>query len=159
MSEDNRISQKILKQGREIGRLKHQISDLKMLTSDKYLLLLKNKDDYIHRLEIDNKEKDDEIKLLGNEIEYLKNEIAFLLLEDVDETIKASEMLEKYYQDEIKEEQSLKYRYKDKTYKLISDNALIQVDDEWIKAIIYTNDTKKQFVRSADEFYAKFQRI
>jgi len=49
------------------------------------------------------------------------------------------------------------YTYKGKSYRVVSWNAMIQVDDVWVSAVIYTNDSGILFTRTHTEFTSKFK--
>lgn len=54
-----------------------------------------------------------------------------------------------------------KHYKNNKVYKVV-DLCLIQIDDEWVDAVIYTNTEESEelkFVRSASEFFKKFKRV
>jgi len=54
-----------------------------------------------------------------------------------------------------------KHYKNNKVYKVV-DLCLIQIDDEWADAVIYTNTEESEelkFVRSASEFFKKFKRV
>lgn len=55
------------------------------------------------------------------------------------------------------------FHYRNKHTYIILDKCLIQVNDEWLDGIIYTdlndNNIVKKFVRTEEEFKEKFQRF
>jgi len=51
------------------------------------------------------------------------------------------------------------YEYKGKQYLLLNRNGMIQVDDEWIPSVVYTNDTGIWFTRTASDFNSKFKLV
>jgi len=53
----------------------------------------------------------------------------------------------------------MQYKYKEKMYIVINTNAKIQENNEWVDAIIYTNESGISFIRTKEEFLSKFEKV
>ena len=51
------------------------------------------------------------------------------------------------------------HTYKSVDYTLLSRNVKLQVNDEWVPAVSYTNSSGITFIRTATEFDSKFKEL
>ncbi len=50
------------------------------------------------------------------------------------------------------------YEYKGIDYLILSTNAKLQMNDEWVDAVLYTNSSNIYFMREKNEFFSKFTK-
>ncbi|QOP40226.1 hypothetical protein [Sulfurimonas marina] len=50
------------------------------------------------------------------------------------------------------------YEYKGVDYLILSTNAKLQINDEWVDAVLYTNSSNIYFMREKTEFFTKFTK-
>ena len=48
------------------------------------------------------------------------------------------------------------YEYKGVDYFILSTNAKLQINNEWVDAVLYTNASNIYFMREKNEFFTKF---
>lgn len=50
------------------------------------------------------------------------------------------------------------YDYKGVDYFILSTNAKLQIHDQWVDAVLYTNSSNIYFMRERKEFFSKFTK-